>query len=201
MSQDGAGNRQEDDGGPSEQGDDQEDPIVVIASDPDQAWKALGLVNDWIKHAEVKSVATLAASGVSGGLIFNLVKDARDQGAIFNIVTVVGTIAVVLSASSAAAGLMPRLVSSKRRENPTSPLYFSDIARAYQDDGPSYVDVLQAITGSPEELTRHIAQQVHANAGVAHRKYRWANRGIVFLFVGLAAIGAIALILGIRGGW
>jgi len=37
--------------------------LTLADPDPDQAWKALNLVNDWIKHAETKLIAILAASG------------------------------------------------------------------------------------------------------------------------------------------
>ncbi len=47
---------------------------TVDVPDADQAWKALGLVNDWIKHAEAKASAAMAASGVSAVLLYNLDK-------------------------------------------------------------------------------------------------------------------------------
>ncbi len=40
--------------------------------DVDQAWKALSLVNDWVKHADAKRGVVLTAAGVSGGVLFNL---------------------------------------------------------------------------------------------------------------------------------
>lgn len=35
-------------------------PEPAIDPEPDHAWKALSLVNDWIKHAEGKAGITLA---------------------------------------------------------------------------------------------------------------------------------------------
>ena len=58
-------------------------PTVVVAEvkgEPDHAWKALSLVNDWIKHAETKAGATLAAAGVVGGVLFNLMQDRHNAG-------------------------------------------------------------------------------------------------------------------------
>ncbi len=50
---------------------------TLLPPDPDQAWRALSLVNDWVKHAEVKLGVVLTATGVSGGILFNLAKDRR----------------------------------------------------------------------------------------------------------------------------
>ena len=45
-----------------------------IEPQPDQAWKALGLVNEWVRHAETKVAATLAATGVTAGALLNGVR-------------------------------------------------------------------------------------------------------------------------------
>ena len=45
--------------------------------DPDVAWRALSLVVDWIKHSEAKAGATLAATGVTAGVLYNITKDLK----------------------------------------------------------------------------------------------------------------------------
>ena len=75
----------------------------------DQAWKALGLVNDWIKHADAKVGATLGFSGVVAVLLYNLVKTEDDPGWILSVVTVLCAVALVAGGGSAALALMPRL--------------------------------------------------------------------------------------------
>jgi hypothetical protein len=192
---------------------------VGPAAEPDQAWKALSLVNDWIKHAEAKVGATLAASGAAGVMLYNLVKDKNSPGFWLS-VTVVACAATIIGAGlSATLALIPRLsiariarVRKKRdintavndnlahvSEDPVNLLFFSNIAQHYSDDGPSYIEVLRSMTADPEKLTRQIAHQVHANATVAHRKFTWANRAIKFLVTAFGLLGMAAIIIGLKG--
>jgi hypothetical protein len=60
----------------------------------------------------------------------------------------------------------------------SNPLFFLDIARDYKSDSSRYSQELATLTGDPIRLTKLIAQQVHANANVAQRKFRWVNRAI-----------------------
>lgn len=48
------------------------------------------------------------------------------------------------------------------------------------------------LTANPDDLIKHIAQQVHANAGVAQRKYRWAEWAIRAVLVDLVTLSAVA---------
>ena len=113
------------------------------AADPDQAWKALSLVNDWIKHAEAKTGATLAVAGVTGGVLYNLVKDQHDPGVLLWLAAVACGVAVLIAGISAAIALVPRLRLTRAQEEPVSRLFFSDIARAYKNDSPGYIEVLR----------------------------------------------------------
>jgi hypothetical protein len=181
--------------------------------DPDQAWKALTLVNDWVKHAETKSAATLAATGVSGGVLYNLVQQQRDPSLAVTIVGGICGAAIFLAGLFALLALTPRTnpLGGLRKQPPTSTasddegqedpvnlLFFGDITRRYGDDSPTYAEVLGALTSNPEELTRHIARQVHANAGVAHSKYEWAGRAIWALAVALISLAGVAVLVGQR---
>jgi hypothetical protein len=203
-------------------------PVSPPSPSPDQAWKALSLVNDWVKHAETKSVAILAAAGVAGGVAYNLLKDQTEPGAILSVVAVVGCLAIFLAGLFAMASLAPRLkvpgtgglrdrwrkwraghpptaaeneaeeVQAEAEENPTNLLFYGDVKRDYGNDAPTYAQVLAALTGNDREITDHIALQVHANSLVAHRKYFWANWAIKALRVGLIGLAVIALIIGNR---
>src|SRR6266568_8936056 len=85
---------------------------------PDQAWKALSLVNDWIRHAEAKTTATLAAAGVTGGVLYNLVQHQTSPSVWLCIVAVICGAAVVASAGSAMVALAPRLRPAKTTAQP-----------------------------------------------------------------------------------
>jgi Family of unknown function (DUF5706) len=58
--------------------------------------------------------------------------------------------------------------------------------------------VLHTLTTNPDDLVRHLGQQIHANATVAQRKYRWANRAIRALLLDLLAIAALATIIALK---
>ena len=175
-------------------------PVLAAQPDPDQAWKALGLVNDWVKHADAKLGATLAVVGVSGGVLFNLIKDQSDPTVALDIPASVCALAAFIAGICAMIGIFPRLRLRRRPvgDNP-NPLFFHDIARAYTDDNPGYAAVLHTLTTSPSDLVRHIAHQVHAIATVALRKFRWADRAIRGLVGDLLALGVVALVLALHG--
>lgn len=113
-------------------------------SEPEHAWKALSLVNDWLRHAEAKLGVTLTATGVTGGVLFSLVRNHGDQHCIFNIASVMCCLAVLAAGICAMVGLFPVLSLGGRRdpEEVINPLFFHHIARAYRNDAPTYQNVL-----------------------------------------------------------
>src|SRR5680860_1432770 len=119
--------------------------------DAAEAWKAVGLDNDWVRHAETKAAATLATAGVIGGVLYNLVKDQTTFGAILKIFGPLCGGLAFISAICAVVALWPRLRAS---EPPTSALYFDHIARRYprSTDSAAYIADLRALTASYTHL-------------------------------------------------
>ncbi|MEU8394075.1 Pycsar system effector family protein [Nonomuraea sp. NPDC048892] len=156
----------------------------------EQAWKALGLIVDWIKHAETKAAATIAGAAADGVALYNLVKDADYASTYFIVATTIcGTLALCAGLCAGIA-LWPRLRSN---EPPTSLLYFQHIARAHPTaDG--YVTSMISLTKDIEALVTEIARQGWANSRVAHRKYIWGARAIACLLLSLAALATAAAI-------
>ncbi|MFF9758683.1 Pycsar system effector family protein [Streptomyces caelestis] len=213
---------------PSAGGEPEQGTPASSTLQPEHAWKALSLVNDWVKHAETKSVATLAAAGVAGGVAYNLLKDQSNPGIFLNLVAVVGCLAIFLAGLFAMAALAPQLkpplsgelraklrglwagrftpssegetdsVQSEAERSPTNLLFYGDVKRLYEHDAPTYAQVLAALTGNDREITDHIARQVHANSLVANRKYLWANHAIRALRIGLVCLALISLIIATR---
>jgi len=170
-----------------------------VPPDPEQAWKALALVNDWLKHAEIKLAAILAATGVTGGLLFNMVKDRTHYSHLYDLAATICAASVVAAGVFAVIGLYPRVKLRRRSpENTANPLFFHDVARAYKGDAPSYRAVLHTLTTNREDLVLHISQQVYANATVARRKYLWANRAVRALILDLLTLGALATITALK---
>ncbi len=157
---------------------------------PGYAWKTLALVNDWVKHAETKAAATLAATGVTGGVLYNLVKDQRDLGVVLAVSAFVCGLAVVAAGFCAVCALWPRL---RAREPATSRLYFDHISRRHPRDASGYQAELRQLTSSPEDLVTELGQQVWSNSDVATRKYWWSAWAIVALVVAVSALGVTAL--------
>jgi hypothetical protein len=165
----------------------------VTGPDPDQAWKVLQLVNDWVRHAETKLAATLGAAGISGGLLYSLAANRNDASVPFNIAAAICCTAVIVAGIAAMIGLLPTL--RHRTSTSSNPLYFDDIQRAYRGDTSRYRDALHAITTDRGELLGLLGQQIQAVSGVASRKFRWANLSIRALFVDLVALGALTLLI------
>ena len=173
------------------------EPVAVPTSDPEQAWKVLTLVNDWVRHAETKIGATLAATGVTGGVLFTLIRGRPDRSLALEVTAAVCGGLVLLAGVLAGLAVLPRLrARSWRREPPTSPLYFAHIARRYRGvRAAEYPQVLAELTVDADALTREIGCQVRANAGVAHRKHRLTHAAILSLMLGLLALVAVALVI------
>lgn len=79
-----------------------------VQPDPDQAWKALSLVNEWVRHAETKIVATLAAAGLSGGLLYNVAKGWPEPSVLAVVLGYLAAVALVSAGWACAMGLVPR---------------------------------------------------------------------------------------------
>jgi hypothetical protein len=184
-----------------------DEPATPVPN-PDQAWKALTLVNDWIRHAETKTVATLAAAGVTGGVLYNLVQHQTYPSVGLSVIAVICGVAIVTSAGSAIIALAPQLRPPKTTASPPSNdggtpppddpanlLFFAHIARDYKGDAPTYAQVLSTLTSNHAMLTEQIGRQVHANAHVAQRKYWWANCAIIALGVGLVFLAVTAILV------
>lgn len=168
------------------------------SAQPDQAWKALGLVVDWIKHAEAKAGAMLAATGVSGGVLYNLVKSQGNPSLALNIAAGAAGTLLFLAGACAGLALRPRLRS---REEPTSILYYHHIARkhARPDGSGAYAQAVLELTANGESLVNEVAAQIWANAHVATDKYRWINWGMAAFLLALPCLAATAVI--ITFGW
>jgi hypothetical protein len=164
--------------------------------DPDQAWKALSLVNDWIKHSETKAGLALAATGVSGGVLYNLVKKIDSPTLPVSITAVLCGVAIVAAGTCAAAALIPRRKVPGQPKNSVNLLYYSDVARNYKECSKGYASELSATTSNPCKLTNYIADQVRANSIVASRKFTYASGAIIALTLALAALGVLAIFIG-----
>lgn len=159
---------------------------------PDHAWKALAVITDWIKHAEAKAGATLAASGLVGTALYNITKDVKTTPCVVSLFMGLTTALVLLAAIFAAVALRPRLWT---RDEPTSTLYFHHIARKHGrgNGGAAYASALSELTANSDQLVAEIAGQIWANAHVARTKYTWGSLGLTCILLSILPLAATAI--------
>lgn len=162
--------------------------------DPDQGWNTLRLVTDWIKHAETKAAGSLAAAGIVGGVLYNLVKNETHPGFWLGLFAVVCTAGVFATGICAIGALWPRL---NAKDEPTSGLYFDHIARQHPSK-ETYLDTLRLLMADNEHLIKELANQVWSTAHVARQKYLWAIWATRSFVLALSGLAATTLLLGWR---
>jgi len=153
----------------------------------DDAWRALTLQIDLVKHAESKAGAALASSGVLGGLLYTLVSQTRSGGAPFAVLAAATAITVVVSAAAAGSALRPRLLIGRPV---TGLLFHHSIVHRFRPDSDGFAQEFRTLVGDPAALVAELADQVHANAGVAVRKYRAVTVALHALMAALALLAA-----------
>jgi hypothetical protein len=174
--------------------------------EPEFVLTTLGLFNDWIKQADVKCGAVLAATGVASGVLFNLIKDRNDASAWLAVSALMCGLALLAAGVFAIAGLRPRLGLRPGRWLRRSPsqtpetgslLFFVHVHRDYAEHPSGYVDALLALTQDRDAFARAVGQQAHANATVANRKHSWAGRALAALAAALLVLSLIAAALSV----
>lgn len=157
----------------------------------EDAWKSLSQINEWIRFADAKAGAVLAASGVLGAFLVNDVPRLED----FKVHTTravliaIAVVCVGLSSLVSLHILAPRLRTGEAR----SLIYFDHIARRYANDRNGFAENYLGLTKVDTDLARQIADQVWANSIVARRKFRRVSYAIRLL--GAAMVSASAAVI------
>ncbi len=157
-------------------------------ANPDHAWKALALVNEWIRHSDTKAGVTLAFTGVLATMLFNLVKDFDERWWLWDHVVVAACLLLVLTGGLCAWTLTPRVRDKDASKLAINRLFYASISKNFKGERQGYIEVLRTLTADPDDLTRDIAHQVHANAEIATTKAKWAKWAI------RSAVGAGAMV-------
>lgn len=144
------------------------------------AWRLLGVVDEWVRYADVKASATLAGAGVLFGALAaagasDHIVSAPPATGVFGIISLV---LAVIAAGLAIWNLVPLL----RFGEPASLIYFEHVARAYEKC-TDHSKALREMMSDEDEYFEQLANQVWANSRVARNK---------FLLNGFAA-GALGL--------
>lgn len=164
---------------------------------PEHAWKLLSLTNEWIRHSDAKAGVTLAFTGALGTMLFNLASDFAARSAFFDVTVVLAGVLLALTALFCGLTLTPRIKDTDADPEVINRLFFASITRHFQDRRPEYAEVLGALTNSPTELVRDLADQIHANARIATVKAEFATRAIRAALVAGVAVAIVAVIIGV----
>ena len=159
--------------------------------DTDDAWRALMLQIDLVKHAETKAAATLASAGLAGGLLYTLVSQTKTGGTPFAVLASVTALTIVAAAAAAGIALRPRLFA--RHAGPNL-LFYSSIVRRFGRDADAFGRDFAALLADRPALIAALAAQVLGNAHVADRKYRSVTVALLALMTALALLAATAAV-------
>lgn len=165
--------------------------------DPNHAWQALSLVNEWIRHSDTKAGVTLAFVGVLGTMTFNLVSDFEARHTLFDVVVVITCLLLITTGALGGWTLTPRVNDKDATSDAINRLFYASISSNFKGQREQYADVLRTLTADPVELTRDLAHQVHANATIATTKAIYAKWAIRSALASGAGVAALATIIGL----
>ncbi|GIF03410.1 Pycsar system effector family protein [Actinoplanes siamensis] len=166
-------------------------PPAPAPAGVEDAWRALTLQFDQVKHAETKAAATLASSGVLGGLLYTLVSQHRAGGALFAVAAIATAAAVVTAAGAAGVALRPRTFLRDGHQNL---LFYRTIAGRFGHDAEAFHRELSGLLGDRAALLSALSGQILTNANVAARKYHAVTIAVLTLLVGLGLLAVTATI-------
>lgn len=156
----------------------------------DDAWRALTLQIDMVRHAETKAAAALASAGVLGGLLYALVSQAKYVGVVFVVVATAAAAAIVIAAAAAGVALRPRLFL---RQAGSNLLFYGSIVRRFGHDADTFGAAFTALLADRTAMVAAVSAQILGNANVAVRKYRAVDVSILALLTALALLAGTAL--------
>ncbi|XVV14280.1 Pycsar system effector family protein [Actinoplanes sp. CA-131856] len=168
-------------------------PSIVPPSgaSPEDAWRALFLMVEWIRHADGKATAALASAGVTGSLLYTLVNTADRRGTALAISAAACALAIIAAATAAGMALLPRLAS---RPEPTGLIYYRAISERFGTGADAYATAYSALAADQPALFAALTRQVWATASVATRKYRAINVSIAALLPALLLLAVTAVL-------
>ncbi|MFF0176016.1 Pycsar system effector family protein [Micromonospora profundi] len=162
--------------------------------DTDDAWRALLLIVEWIKHAESKATATLASAGAAGGLLYALINTTGRRGVTLTVIASVCAAATAVAAMAASVALVPR---RGNRWEPGNLIFYRSITDRYGTDAAGFTRAYTGLLADRPALLAALTRQIWANSHVATRKYRALNVAVLALvqaFALLAVTAAITLL-------
>ena len=144
-------------------------------------WRIYGLINEWIRFADAKAGALLAANAL---ILVSAVAAFKDHKQVFNdhmwltVFGVLGLGSLIASAICCLWCIFPRI----RMAEGTSPIFFGHIS---QHSSPDDYQKKAGVLGDEDQEFAEISDQVWRNAKIAHYKHVWIAFGVAAFAVGL----------------
>jgi len=155
-------------------------------------WKVHEYTNEYIRFADAKAGVGIVFCGAmlsvlySNGLHKPLLTTPVVAWHLRDAVAAAAFVLLALGALAAACSIRPRLPNSQPKG-----FIFWESVRAHPD-GESFADA--AASEGMDALGRHLAVHLHIIAGIASRKYWWAQASILVTIAG-AVCAAAAILL------
>jgi hypothetical protein len=171
----------------------------LASGDPDEAWKVLSSVNEWIRHADSKVSITFAAAGALAVALFQLTGSFPASAAWgLYVAPIACAVALLMVAACCTRALVPRTpspepVGSGQAAPSANPLFFLHIASRWDQVG--YESALRTATADPGQLTSLLAAEIHVNSAIATEKFHWANLAIRSTAVAIVLLSLTALLV------
>jgi Family of unknown function (DUF5706) len=140
-----------------------------VNSVQDNLWKVHDTVNDWIKYADTKAAAILAANGIMAGVASSNLVSVRgfvEKHPIALVALIPGAIAGGLSVFFCLRCLKPVLSFGQ----PTSLIFFAHIAQTH-DTHHRYAATIRQRFADEQAMIEEVSHQVLANSNVACKKF------------------------------
>jgi hypothetical protein len=186
-----------------------ENPLPLDPSAPtglgpatEALWKVYVELNEWVRFADAKAGAILAADMVivsllPGALFSKEFRPFATTGStLAAVAAILGCLGLLASAVLCLWCIKPRIKS--RPAGPASLIFFSHIAEGH-DDADAFARAARDFD-DPEKAYLQISRQVWANAWVADRKHDAVRRAVYGLMFGLA-FGVVAWALALERAW
>lgn len=144
-------------------------------------WQLYLVVNDWIKFADTKATALLAANGIIAGVVLinlnHIIPFTLCRGWCL-VMVILSILAFLASIVLSLRCVMPKLKVGE----PKSAFYFDHIAQLSIID---YEAKAKAILSNEDDVESHIIYQIWANSKVASAKHRNIALSIWSLIIGI----------------
>lgn len=162
---------------------------------PEECWRVMVLINDWIKHADAKIAGILATAGVAAGVLYSVLQDIESPPMVVTVCGAATSVALIFGIFFAGLALRPRLWTTSPA---TSKIYFEHISRAYPKDRNgsgvnAFVSRLVELASDRGSMAAEVSAQVWALAHIAAAKYRWTNLSMVFVALAIVSLGLTAI--------